>query len=27
MIGIVGYLMFIALKKLEDKLLFWREVA
>ena len=27
MIGIVGYIMFIGLKKLEDKLLFWRTVA
>jgi len=24
MIGIVGFLMFSALKKVEDKLLFWR---
>jgi len=24
MIGIAGYLMFIGLKKLEDKILFWK---
>jgi NitT/TauT family transport system permease protein len=27
MIGVIGYVMFIGLKKLEDRLLFWRGVA
>jgi NitT/TauT family transport system permease protein len=27
MIGLVGYLAFIGLKKLEDRLVFWREIA